>query len=140
MTLILSVDAFNVLVLIPLTVFRLDNCPDPSIWDQVFVNNVDGSTDVRYCQMRVWECGIVNGIPRGNVHPHPSPLPSRERGLIGVLCFSLGSRLRGNDVGVRGNDGARGDDGCRGNDVGVAGEGTVVVGGGEAIGSGGSLV
>ena len=23
----------------------------------------------------------------------------------GVLCFSLGSRLRGNDVGVRGNDG-----------------------------------
>ena len=32
------------------------------------------------------------------VHPHPSPLPSRERGLIGVLCFSLGSRLRGNDV------------------------------------------
>ena len=84
--------------------------------------------------MRVWECGIVNGIPRGNVHPHPSPLPSRERGLIGVLCFSLGSRLRGNDVGVRGNDG------CRGNDVGVTGEGTVIVGGGEANGSGGSLV
>ena len=26
-------------------------------------------------------------------------------GLIGVLCFSLGSRLRGNDGGVRGNDG-----------------------------------
>ena len=47
--------------------------------------------------------GIVNGVLRGNgvdvrmVHPHPSPLPSRERGLIGVLCFSLGSRLRGND-------------------------------------------
>ena len=134
MTLILPVEAFNVLVLIPLTVFRLDKCPDPSIWDQVFVNNLDGSTDVRYCQMRVWECGIVNGIPRGNVHPHPSPLPSRERGLIGVLCFSLGSRLRGNDVGVRGYDG------CRGNDVGVAGEGAVVVGGGEATGSGGSLV
>ena len=26
-------------------------------------------------------------------------------GLIGVLCFSLGSRLRGNDGGVCGNDG-----------------------------------
>ena len=27
------------------------------------------------------------------------------RGDDGVLCFSLGSRLRGNDGGVRGNDG-----------------------------------
>ena len=51
LTLKVSVEAFNVLVLIPLTVFRLDKCPDPSIWDQVFVNNVDGSTDVRTCQV-----------------------------------------------------------------------------------------
>ena len=63
---ILSVEAFNVLVLIPLAEFRLDKCPDPSIWDQVFVNNVDGSTGVCTCQMRVWECGIVNGVLRGN--------------------------------------------------------------------------
>ena len=34
MILKMSVDAFNVLVLIPLVVSRLDNCPDPSIWDQ----------------------------------------------------------------------------------------------------------
>ena len=47
-------------------------------------------------------------------HPHPSPLPSRERGFncdvkdgSGVLCFSLGSRLRGNDGGWR--EGWRGD-------------------------------
>ena len=64
------------------------------------------------------------------VHPHPNPLPSRERGCTrsrlrgndggaarergfncdvkdgsGVLCFSLGSRLRGNDGGERRNDG-----------------------------------
>ena len=28
----------------------------------------------------------------------------------GVLCFSLGSRLRGNDVALRGNDGGRRDE------------------------------
>ena len=33
----------NVLVLIPLVVSRLDNCPDPSIWDHS-VYKVDGST------------------------------------------------------------------------------------------------
>ena len=31
--------------------------------------------------------------------------PRGKGGLIGVLCFSLGSRLRGNDGGVRGSDG-----------------------------------
>ena len=46
-TLKVSVDAVNVLVLIPLTVFRLDKCPDPSIWDQS-VYKVDDSTDMRY--------------------------------------------------------------------------------------------
>ena len=34
-TLMLSVEAFNVLVLIPLAKsFDLISCPDPSIWDQ----------------------------------------------------------------------------------------------------------
>ena len=53
-----SVDAVNVLVLIPLTVFRLDKCPDPSIWDQS-VYKVDDSTDMRYMssdlQVICWE-------------------------------------------------------------------------------------
>ena len=31
-------------------------------------------------------------------------VPAFAKGVNGVLCFSLGSRLRGNDVGVRGND------------------------------------
>ena len=38
MTLMLSVIAFNVLVLSPLAKSRLDSCPDPSIWDQMCVH------------------------------------------------------------------------------------------------------
>ena len=34
-----------------------------------------------------------------------------------MLCFSLGSRLRGNDVGVRGNDGGCEGEGGGGKDV-----------------------
>ena len=40
-------------------------------------------------------------------------VPACPKGVNGVLCFSLGSRLRGNDGGVHGNDG-----GVRGNDGG----------------------
>ena len=32
-------------------------------------------------------------------------VPACAKGVNGVLCFSLGSRLRGNDGGVCGNDG-----------------------------------
>ena len=32
-------------------------------------------------------------------------VPAFAKGVNGELCFSLGSRLRGNDEGVRGNDG-----------------------------------
>ncbi len=42
-----------------------------------------------------------------------------------MLCFSLGSRLRGNDGGGRGKDGMTGEgmtEGLRGNDGGLARE------------------
>ena len=43
---------------------------------------------------------------RGDAFTLTPALSHRGRGdLIGVLCFSLGSRLRGNDGVVRGNDG-----------------------------------
>ena len=70
MILILPVDAVNVLVLVPLAEFRLDKCPDPSIWDQVFVNNVDASTDVRTCQVGIclnWFLGLRGFLGLGNV-------------------------------------------------------------------------
>ena len=51
----------------------------------------------------------------------------------GVLCFTLGSRVRGNDGVVRGNDGVvRGNDGVvRGNDGVVRGNDGVVRGDGR---------
>ncbi len=100
-TLKVSVDAVNVLVLIPLTVFRLDKCPDPSIWDQS-VYKVDDSTDMRYVssdlQVICWEVFTLT-----------LALSHRGRGDTSTLTRgsspgqALGSRLRGNDGG-----GARG--------------------------------
>ena len=70
-------------------------------------------------------CELRKGLRPGQTPPVPGhhPLSCRSfrlrldrslgppctarRGGIGVLCFSLGSRLRGNDVGVRGKDGGR---------------------------------
>ena len=62
--------------------------------------------------------GVVNFVhPLRAAHASPSQSEGEEKG---VLCFALGSRVRGNDGVVRGNDGwARGNDGwARGNDGG----------------------
>ena len=55
------------------------------------------------------EGGAGGGRRRNDGLFHSDPLPSRERGFncdvkdgSGVLCFSLGSRLRGNDGGCAG--------------------------------------
>ena len=81
MILNVSVDAVNVLVLIPLVVSRLDNCPDPSIWDQS-VYKVDGSThrlDWTNLSLKVLNCqwgnkGKWGGCANGSPSPQPSPI------------------------------------------------------------------
>ena len=56
--------------------------------------------------------GVVNFVhPLRAAHASPSLREGEEKG---VLCFSLGSRVRGNDGVVRGNDGGgdSGNDPC----------------------------
>ena len=80
MTLKVSVEAVNVLVLILSSSFDLISCPDPSIWDQMCVYISDGSTTARYMSRDFarnlgkyfWEVQTIReddgfkGISRGN--------------------------------------------------------------------------
>ena len=100
--LMLSVEAVNVLVLVLSPSVGLIVARIRRSGTKVFVNNVDDSTDVRYCQA-IWNRFLASTFGKyGCLNDSPSPQPSPIEGegvLIGALCFSLGSRLRGKDGG-----------------------------------------